>query len=176
VPISARGPLGSSRAIRSRDWLLPEANRRSPSPFLLEVAGKEPDSANVLLLPASSQSGKGVRMSEERRKHSRLKVRVPVELRSEASEAPTRAETADLSLGGCYIEMLFTLEIGTELDVTLRLGDSTLLAVGRVVTCDRTVGNGIQFMRMLPEDREELDRFLQTAEEKQKADTRSAEG
>lgn len=107
-------------------------------------------------------------MSEERREHTRLKVRVPVELRPEASGTPIRAETADLSLGGCYIEMMFTLEIGAGLDITLQLGDSTVLVVGKVVTCDRTVGNGIQFTRMLPEDREELVRFLQAAEAKQK--------
>jgi c-di-GMP-binding flagellar brake protein YcgR len=115
-------------------------------------------------------------MTEEKRKHSRVKVRVPVELQPEGSETPIRAETSDLSLGGFYIEMVFTLEIGTQLDIALQIGDSTLLALGKVVTCDRTVGNGIRFMRMLPEDREELDRFLQAAEAKQKADTPSDEG
>jgi c-di-GMP-binding flagellar brake protein YcgR len=109
-------------------------------------------------------------MSEERRKHSRVKVRVPVELRTEAAETPLRVETSDLSLGGFYIEMMFTLEIGTQVDITLQVGDSTLLAVGEVVTCDRTVGNGIRFTRMLPDDREELDRFLEDIEAKQKAD------
>jgi c-di-GMP-binding flagellar brake protein YcgR len=108
-------------------------------------------------------------MSEERRKYPRRTVRVPVELRWDASGSAIRGETADLSLGGLYVEMLFTLEIGTELDVRLQLGESTLLAAGRVVTCDRTVGNGIQFLTMLPEDREELARFLQTAEAKQTA-------
>jgi c-di-GMP-binding flagellar brake protein YcgR len=115
-------------------------------------------------------------MTEEKRKHPRLKVRVPVELRPEGSETPIRAETSDLSLGGFYIEMVFTLEIGTQLDIALRIGDSTLLALGKIATCDRTVGNGIQFMRMLPEDRGELDHFLQAAEAKQKVNTPSDEG
>jgi c-di-GMP-binding flagellar brake protein YcgR len=109
-------------------------------------------------------------MDEERRKYSRLTLRVPVELRPEVSEAPIRTETVDLSLGGFYVEMMFTLEIGTELDITLRLGDSTLLATGKVTTCDRTVGNGIEFTRMLPEDRQELELFLQAAEAGQEAD------
>jgi c-di-GMP-binding flagellar brake protein YcgR len=109
-------------------------------------------------------------MSEEKRNHPRLKVRVPVELRQEATETPIRGETADLSTGGFYIEMMFTLDISTELDITLQVGDSTLLAAGEVVTCDRTVGNGIRFTRMLPEDREELDRFLLDIEAKQKGD------
>lgn len=109
-------------------------------------------------------------MTQERREHTRLKVRVPVELRTEACETPIRFETADLSLSGCYIEMMFSLEVGTELDMTLQIGDSTLLAIGKVVTCDRNVGNGIRFTRMLPEDREELDHFLHGVEAEQKTD------
>jgi c-di-GMP-binding flagellar brake protein YcgR len=109
-------------------------------------------------------------MAEEKRNYPRLKVRVPVELRQEATEAPIRGETADLSLGGFYIEMVFTLDIGTELDITLQVGDSTLLAAGEVVTCDRTVGNGIRFTSMLPEDREDLERFLQAVEAKERGD------
>jgi c-di-GMP-binding flagellar brake protein YcgR len=107
-------------------------------------------------------------MTEEKRKHPRWKVRVPVELRPEASETPIRGETVDLSLGGFYVEMMFALEIGTQLDITLKVGDSILLATGEVVTCDRTVGNGIRFTRMLPDDRVELDRFLQAVEAQQK--------
>ena len=112
-------------------------------------------------------------MREERRKYHRVKLRVPVEIRPEANESPIRTETTDLSLSGLYVEMLFTLEIGTQVEITLRAGDSSLLALGEVVTCDRTVGNGIRFTRILPEDREELDRFLQTAEERQEAETHS---
>jgi len=110
-------------------------------------------------------------MAEEKRNHPRLKVRVPVELRQEASETPIRGETADLSLGGFYIEMMFTLDIGTQVDITIQVGDSTLLATGEVVTCDRTVGNGIRFTSMLPEDREDLERFLQAVEAKQQGDS-----
>lgn len=79
------------------------------------------------------------------------------------NENPIRAETTDLSLTGFYVEMLFTLEVGTRLDINLRLGDATVVAVGEVVTCDRTVGNGVRFTRILPDDKEELDRYLQAA-------------
>ncbi|MFZ1918808.1 MAG: PilZ domain-containing protein [Terriglobales bacterium] len=101
-------------------------------------------------------------MSEEKRRHARVKIRVPVEMRT-PNENPIRAETTDLSLTGFYVEMLFTLEVGTRLDINLRLGDATVVAVGEVVTCDRTVGNGVRFTRILPDDKEELDRYLQAA-------------
>jgi c-di-GMP-binding flagellar brake protein YcgR len=102
-------------------------------------------------------------MTEEKREYPRLKICVPVELRPEGAPSPIRGETSDLSLGGFYIQMMFTLEVGTQLDVTMQVGESTLIAAGEVVTCDRTVGNGIRFLRMLPEDLEELDRFLLAA-------------
>jgi len=75
-----------------------------------------------------------------------------------------RAQTSDLSESGFYVEMLFTLDVGTQLDITLQLGEATVPARGEVATCDRTVGNGIHFTRMLAEDREVLKRFIEIAE------------
>ena len=69
-------------------------------------------------------------MSEEKRNHSRLKVCVPVELQP-ATGSPIRGKTADLSVTGFYIEMMFTLSLGTQVDIKLQVGDSTLLAARR---------------------------------------------
>jgi len=99
----------------------------------------------------------------EQREHPRVKVRVPIELRVGDSESPLRGETADLSLGGCYVETLFPLAIGTTLELKLQV-DGTLLVLAEVVTCDPQVGNGIQFTKMLPEDIEELRAFLEAQE------------
>ncbi len=96
----------------------------------------------------------------EQREHQRVKVRVPIELRVGDSESPVRGATADLSLGGCYVETLFPLAIGTALELQLQV-DGTLLVLAEVVTCDPQVGNGIQFNKMLPEDIEELGAFLE---------------
>lgn len=96
----------------------------------------------------------------EQREHQRVKVRVPIELRVGDSESPVRGATADLSLGGCYVETLFPLAIGTTLELKLQV-DGTLLVLAEVVTCDPQVGNGIQFTKMLPEDIGELRAFLE---------------
>jgi len=90
-------------------------------------------------------------------------VRATVELRREGNEVPIGGATSDISLGGCYIEMMFTLAKDTKLDITIKI-DGTLLALGMVVTCDPNVGNGIKFTKMLPEDREELRRYLEAAQ------------
>jgi len=88
-------------------------------------------------------------------------------MRVQGSVSPIRGKTADISLGGFYLSTVFTFTVGTELDITFQAGEATVLAVGRVVTCDPNVGNGIQFLRMLPEDQEELGNFLQSVEAEQ---------
>jgi len=71
-----------------------------------------------------------------------------------------RLETADLSLGGCYVEMATTLDIGTKLDVVVWLDHQKLIAQGVVVTRHTQFGNGIQFAGMAPEDACTLGCFL----------------
>lgn len=95
----------------------------------------------------------------DRRGCARIKVSVPVEIQTDAGGSPIRGATADLSLSGCYIETIFPFPIGTNLDLQLS-AETTLLIAATVVTCDPQVGNGIKFIRMLPEDREALEAFL----------------
>jgi len=95
----------------------------------------------------------------ERRKHPRVKIGVPVEVHAEGSTAPLHCATSDLSLGGCYIESMYPFPAGTCLELKLEAGE-TLLISAKVVTCDPQFGNGIQFLRMLDEDRTALTKFL----------------
>jgi len=97
---------------------------------------------------------------KECRGSSRIKVSVPLEIKAEEGGSPIRGATADLSLNGCYIESLFPLPIGTNLDLQLSIG-ATVLISATVVTCDPQVGNGIKFINMLREDREALRGFLE---------------
>jgi c-di-GMP-binding flagellar brake protein YcgR len=96
----------------------------------------------------------------ERRRHLRQKVAVEVRLQLEKHATPLRAQTADISLGGCYVEMMFTLEVGTKVKLTLWLQDAKLDVEGTVVTRDLQVGNGIQFTGINPEDSARLKQFL----------------
>ncbi len=109
----------------------------------------------------------------ERRDQARIKVKVPVELRFEDNETPFRCATSDLSLNGCYIETMFPFPVGTPIEIKLQT-NNTLLILGRIVTSDPQVGNGIQFMKMLPEDVEELRIFLDNIQ-KEARDKEAAE-
>lgn len=99
----------------------------------------------------------------ERRSDPRVKVKAPVEIFLEGNDVPLRTATADLSLHGCYVESFSPFPIGTVLELKLE-ANSTLLIEASVVTKDPQVGNGIHFIRMLPEDIEELKAFIAAAE------------
>jgi hypothetical protein len=96
-----------------------------------------------------SEMANNTQRRQERREHPR-------------TETPIRGATSDLALGGCYIETIFPLALNTTLELILQIG-STVVVVGKVVTCDPNVGNGIKFTRLLPEDREELRSYLEAA-------------
>jgi len=102
-----------------------------------------------------------------RRRFQRLKLRVPLEIHVETSAAPMRLATSDLSLGGCYIETIFPFPIGTVLDLRMNINDATLPIEATVATSDPQVGNGITFMKMLPEDQEMLKAFIEAAEQEE---------
>jgi c-di-GMP-binding flagellar brake protein YcgR len=95
----------------------------------------------------------------ERRKNPRVKASVPVEIHTENSAAPLHCATSDLSLGGCYIESMYPFPVSTPLDLKLQ-ASATLVISARVVTCDPQFGNGIVFVRILPEDEATLGKFL----------------
>ena len=98
---------------------------------------------------------------------------MPFEIQTDADGRRIRGDTADLSLGGCYIETIFPFPIGTNLNLQLAI-ETTVLIAAAVVTCDPQVGNGIKFIRMLPEDREALKAFLEAAQQAQDSSSQRA--
>jgi hypothetical protein len=110
----------------------------------------------------------------ERRDQPRIKVKAPVELRFENNDVPYRCATVDLSLFGCYIETMFPFPVDTPVELKLE-ANSTLLILGKIVTSDPQVGNGIQFVKMLPEDIEDLRAFLDQVQNEAAAEKGPAE-
>ena len=110
--------------------------------------------------------------SNDRRQYTRLKLRVPVEIQTDVSDSPIRGATSDLSLGGCYIETIFPFPVGTNLNLQLSI-NATVLIDATVVASDPQVGNGIRFVRMLPEDREALKAFLDAAQQAEEGSSSS---
>lgn len=100
----------------------------------------------------------------ERRRFSRAKVAIPIEFKPEGAAVASRAETSDLSLSGCYVEMSFTLPVGTKLDLVLWVEEDRLPTQGIVVTHHPQFGNGIEFLDISREDQGKLAHFLRSCE------------
>src|SRR5579864_6272996 len=101
---------------------------------------------------------------QERRKYPRSKVAIAIEFKPEGAAVASHAETADLSIVGCYVEMSFTLPVGSKLELGLWVEDQRLTTRGIVVTHHPQFGNGIEFVDMPKEDRDKLAHFLATLE------------
>lgn len=97
------------------------------------------------------------------RKYQRVKVALAAETRHPMENFPRRGQTANLSEGGCYIEMIQTIEPPTGVEVTLWLGEEKIQARAEVVSRHAHLGNGIRFVRMLEADKQKLRAFLETA-------------
>jgi hypothetical protein len=102
---------------------------------------------------------------QERRQSVRKKTGVQAELFLRGRTIPQRVSTSDLSLGGCYIENMFTLPMGAHVTIGLWIGNEKLQIGAKVKTCDPVFGNGIEFVEMLPADREKLEAFLNAVNE-----------
>jgi c-di-GMP-binding flagellar brake protein YcgR len=102
--------------------------------------------------------------SPRERKYPRVKVVIPAEAKHVMESFPRRGQTANLSEGGCYIEMVQTLEPPTCVDVVLWLNDQKIQARAEVVTRNAHLGNGIRFIRISDTDQEKLREFIAKAQ------------
>jgi len=99
---------------------------------------------------------------QDRRKHPRMKSVNSVEIYPSGQTAPIRARTADISLGGCFVEMSNTLEKGMTLKLALWVRDTKLWAQAKVITSTPGYGIGVQFTAMSDMERRQLEQFLES--------------
>ena len=103
------------------------------------------------------------------RQHARYKTALPIELRPKGTPTPLRGQTTDIGMGGCYVEMTFTQELSTPVDITLWIGDSKITVTGEVVSKHPSFGNGFKFIRLSKQGEAELNRYLETLKPTEKA-------
>lgn len=123
---------------------------------LSSVAGQAPI-WDVPLPPATEDGFRN--QPSDRRKHFRVKCVSSVELHPEG-EAVIWGKTADISLGGCFVEMAIPLKQGNQLKVGLWVGETKLWTTARVVTSTPGYGIGLQFTEIPEKDAERLKQFL----------------
>jgi hypothetical protein len=96
----------------------------------------------------------------ERRQYPRYSTQVQIELRQDGIDVPLRMQTTDLSRGGCYVQLMMTMPIGTYLNITLWLDGYPVHIRGRIVTRHPQFGNGIMFLEFQSNDEQLLTRYL----------------
>jgi hypothetical protein len=102
------------------------------------------------------------RDTRDGRAHPRLKCTCSVEVYTGNQDAPIRARTTDLSLGGCYIEMTLPLAKGTPVKVGLWIKEMKAWLNGKVVTSTPGFGIGVKFTEISDTDRQLLGDFLRS--------------
>jgi hypothetical protein len=102
------------------------------------------------------------RDTRDRRNHVRLKCTNSAEVYPDGATAPIRSRTADLSLGGCFLEMSNPLPKATKVRIALWVNDLKLWANGEVLTSTPGFGIGVTFVEMTEPDRNQLKLFLES--------------
>ncbi len=100
---------------------------------------------------------------QECRKYPRLKTQLQVEVLPQGAASAIHAATSNISCGGCYIETKLMLPVGTNLAMTLRLGEEKVMTHAVVSHHLLDSGIGFQFSDMSVQDLNKLNHFLQTA-------------
>jgi len=112
-------------------------------------------------LPAPAIDG-SPRDMHDRRKYPRLKCVTSVEIYPSGQNSPIRVRTADLSLGGCFVEMPNPMPKGADINIALWVKDIKLWAKGKVVTSTPGFGIGVQFTELSNQDKTQLQLFLES--------------
>jgi hypothetical protein len=112
-------------------------------------------------LPPPSFDG-SVRDAHDRRTSARVKCTNSAEVYPSGQTSPIRTRTADLSLGGCFLEMPNPLPKGTQIRIALWIKESKIWANGEVVTSSPGFGIGIKFAEITPADQNHLQQFIES--------------
>lgn len=95
----------------------------------------------------------------ERRQHPRYRCQLSAEIHIQNGPS-FWGNLADLSVGGCYVEMPLPLEMRTNLKMALWLGQDRVWVEGEVAHTTPGFGVGVRFMELADADRERIRIFL----------------
>jgi len=107
--------------------------------------------------------GATVTISESnRRRWHRHKISLPLEIRDERVNAPSRINATDVSGNGCYVENMLPFPLGTVLRLDFWLDSEHMKITAVVRTCDPGVGNGIEFTGLPVDGKTKMQAYLDT--------------
>ena len=99
-------------------------------------------------------------MDSERRRAPRYQFIADAEVTETASDTRFKGRTSDLSISGCFLDMLNPSPEGTAIGIRISHGDTTLTALGRVVFVLPNMGMGVTFTSVEPSQLAVLQKWL----------------
>ena len=106
-------------------------------------------------------------MHSERRRSPRYRFVADVEIIEVVSDTKHKARTSDLSIGGCFLDMLNPSPVGTEIRVTISHAGAKFVAVGKVAFVVPNMGMGVAFTNVDGNQMEILQRWLESGGSKE---------
>lgn len=102
-------------------------------------------------------------MGSERRRTPRYSFIASAELIEEASDVRIATRVSELSLYGCYLDMMNPFPVGTLVLVKISAGDAFFQAKSKIVYSQPNMGAGVVFLEVDAPHQVILDRWLDEA-------------
>lgn len=149
-------------ATKTKDDEVNIAVATPPAPQPQEVAAKTTP-------PFEADDFTPFSMTEDRRRHPRMKCFVAVELRVGGSETPIWGNLANTSKGGCLVQTSSVVDTGKKIEIGLWVANGKLWVKGVILNgvvtgAKSSEGIRIKFSDMEPAEREALHHFLKFIE------------
>ena len=102
-------------------------------------------------------------MEQERRRTPRFSFIAHAELREDASQVRVVSRVSELSLNGCYLDMMNPFPAGTMVTLRITAGEETFEAHAKIVYSTPNMGAGAAFLAVDPKHQSLLKRWLDSA-------------
>jgi hypothetical protein len=96
----------------------------------------------------------------EHRTHPRYPFTATVEAYDPATRLRIKGRTSDLSRGGCYVDTISPFGVGTVAKIRFTKDEKTFDVEARVIYSQPSMGMGVMFTSLLPEQAGVIDRWI----------------
>src|SRR6266851_1331175 len=103
-------------------------------------------------------------VERERRRTPRYPFVASAELIEEKADVRIASRVSELSLHGCYLDMMNPFPMGTLVLVKIAAGDAFFQAKGKIIYSQMNMGAGVSYLQIEPDSQAVLERWLDEAE------------
>src|SRR5713101_3571008 len=108
---------------------------------------------------------------QEKRRSPRYSFIASAELIEEKADVRIASRVSELSLHGCYLDMMNPFPKGTLVLVKIAAGDAFFEARSKIIYSQANMGAGVGFLQIAPGSQVILERWLDGAEKEQQKQT-----